>query len=106
MAIIYRPYKPQQVMLLPTALQDWLPSRKIECRLHDDVAFRMMGSGMPQELGGWASYAMVQRYAHLAADHLAPRADRLTESRTRRGTNLAQPAVAQRLTTHEEPASL
>jgi hypothetical protein len=67
-------------------------------------------SGTPlnvlQELGGWASYAMVQRYAHLAADHLAPWADRLTESRTRRGTNLAQPAVAQRLTTHEEPASL
>ncbi len=33
-------------------------------------------SGTPlhvlQELGGWASYAMVQRYAHLAADHLAP----------------------------------
>ena len=30
-----------------------------------------------QELGGWASYSMVQRYAHLAADHLAPWADRL-----------------------------
>jgi integrase len=38
-------------------------------------------SGTPlhvlQELGGWASYAMVQRYAHLAADHLAPWAERL-----------------------------
>jgi integrase len=66
-------------------------------------------SGTPlnvlQELGGWASYAMVQRYAHLAADHLAPWADRLTESRTRRGTNLAQPAVEQRTALHEEPAT-
>ena len=58
-------------------------------------------SGTPlnvlQEPGGWASYSMVQRYAHLAADHLAPWADRLAESKTRRGTNLAQPAVVQRL---------
>jgi integrase len=30
-----------------------------------------------QELGGWASTEMVRRYAHLAADHLAPYADRL-----------------------------
>jgi integrase len=39
-------------------------------------------SGTPlfalQELGGWESAEMVRRYAHLAADHLAPFADRLS----------------------------
>jgi integrase len=39
-------------------------------------------SGTPlfvlQELGGWESVEMVRRYAHLAADHLAPFADRLS----------------------------
>ena len=30
-----------------------------------------------QELGGWESAEMVRRYAHLAADHLAPYANRL-----------------------------
>jgi len=30
-----------------------------------------------QELGGWASSEMVRRYAHLAAEHLAPYAERL-----------------------------
>ncbi len=34
-----------------------------------------------QELGGWESAEMVRRYAHLAADHLAPYADRLTSLR-------------------------
>jgi hypothetical protein len=38
-------------------------------------------SGTPlfalQELGGWESAEMVRRYAHLAADHLAPYAERL-----------------------------
>jgi integrase len=33
-----------------------------------------------QELGGWQSAAMVRRYAHLAADHLAPYAERLCAS--------------------------
>lgn len=46
-----------------------------------------------QELGGWASYSMVQRYAHLAADHLAPWADRLAN----RGTNPSQSQTDQRL---------
>ena len=46
-----------------------------------------------QELGGWASYSMVQRYAHLAADHLAPWAERLSN----RGTNPSQPQTDQRL---------
>ncbi len=41
-----------------------------------------MQNGTPlfalQELGGWESAEMVRRYAHLAADHLAPYADRLS----------------------------
>ena len=98
MAISYRPYEPQQEMLLPASVQDWLPrghlayfisdtvdaldlkgfyaryagggarnqpfhpammvkvlvygyatgvfsSRKIERRLHEDLAFRMLGAG-------------------------------------------------------------
>ena len=98
MTISYRPYEPQQEILLPASLQDWLPkghlacfisdtvdaldlkafyaryagggasnqpfhpsmmvkllvyryatgvfsSRKIERRLHDDLAFRMLGAG-------------------------------------------------------------
>jgi integrase len=54
-------------------------------------------SGTPlhvlQELGGWASYAKVHRYAHLAADHLAPWAERLARSRADRGTNPSQPTA-------------
>jgi integrase len=55
-------------------------------------------SGTPlfalQELGGWESAEMVRRYAHLAADHLAPYAERLCavevpEGETH-GTNTAQ----------------
>jgi integrase len=34
-----------------------------------------------QELGGWESAEMVRRYAHLAADHLAPYAERLCAGR-------------------------
>lgn len=38
-----------------------------------------MGTTLPElmQLGGWASYAMVLRYAHLAPDHLARAAERL-----------------------------
>ena len=47
-----------------------------------------------QELGGWQSPAMVRRYAHLAADHLAPYAQRLGAVRAvvvqNDGTNTAQ----------------
>jgi len=44
-----------------------------------------------QELGGWQSSAMVSRYAHLGAEHLAPWNDRLADrGTTKRGTNLAQ----------------
>ena len=34
-----------------------------------------------QELGGWESAEMVRRYAHLAADHLAPYAERFCAAR-------------------------
>ena len=44
-----------------------------------------MQNGTPlfasQELGGWESAEMVRRYAHLAADHLAPYAERLCAAR-------------------------
>ena len=33
-----------------------------------------------QELGGWSDYSMVLRYAHLAPEHLAEYANRITES--------------------------
>lgn len=49
-----------------------------------------------QELGGWASAEMVRRYAHLAADHLAPYAERLVTLRAGEaeihGTKMSQPA--------------
>ena len=49
-----------------------------------------------QEMGGWASTDMVRRYAHLAADHLAPFAERLCALRAVTsegiGTNKSQPA--------------
>jgi len=52
-----------------------------------------------QELGGWESAEMVRRYAHLAAEHLAPYADRLSALSVREivpgsgihGTFTAQP---------------
>ena len=53
-----------------------------------------MQNGTPlfalQELGGWASTEMVRRYAHLAADHLAPYAERLGTLRARRESTTAQ----------------
>lgn len=42
-----------------------------------------------QELGGWESAEMVRKYAHLAADHLTPYADRLATQGSR-GTNASQ----------------
>lgn len=35
-----------------------------------------------QELGGWSTYAMVQKYAHLSAEHLASHAESVTFSGT------------------------
>jgi integrase len=46
-----------------------------------------------QELGGWSSTEMVRRYAHLAANHLAPYAERLSAVRAEaiaNGTNSSQ----------------
>ena len=46
-----------------------------------------------QELGGWSSTEMVRRYAHLAANHLAPYAERLSAVRAEamsHGTNPSQ----------------
>ena len=43
-----------------------------------------------QELGGWESPEMVQRYAHLSTDHLAEHAERLARPHIVKGTNLAQ----------------
>jgi hypothetical protein len=46
-----------------------------------------------QELAGWESPEMMRRYAHLAADHLAPYAERLGTVRAvaieKDGTNAA-----------------
>ena len=43
-----------------------------------------------QELGGWESEAMVRRYAHLSAEHLAPYAEKIDPLGVVPGTNLAQ----------------
>ena len=43
------------------------------------------------ELGGWSTYEMVMRFAHLAADHLRVAASRIE------GTNLAQSPKVHRL---------
>ena len=52
-----------------------------------------MQAGTPlfalQELAGWEAAEMVRKYAHLAADHLAPWADRLAEHNVA-GTNPSQ----------------
>jgi integrase len=47
-----------------------------------------------QEMGGWESPEMVRRYAHLAAEHLAPYADRLNALRFE-GTDLEVTNLAQ-----------
>ena len=42
------------------------------------------------ELGGWSSYEMVQRYAHLSAEHLAAYAGNVSKLRVVTGTFLAR----------------
>jgi hypothetical protein len=66
-------------------------SGAIEWRGHDDLAEadRQAPGSRVQRLG---EYAMVQGYAHFAADHLAPWAERLVSLRDDRGTNPSQPA--------------
>jgi len=56
----------------------------------------MAGTSLPElmELGGWKSYEMVLRYAHLAPEHLADaarRIDRPLESVEIRPTNSLRP---------------
>ena len=46
-----------------------------------------------QELGGWAGPEMVQRYAHLSAEHLKVYADQLAQPKTI-STNLAQSPIS------------
>ena len=41
-----------------------------------------------QKLGGWSTLAMVQRYAHLATDHLVEYAEKIS------GTNRTHPENA------------
>jgi len=43
-----------------------------------------------QELGGWESVEMVRRYAHMAAEHMAEYADRLSMNVSVSDTNLTQ----------------
>lgn len=48
---------------------------------HTWASWHAQGGTTPQELmelGGWASYEMVRRYAHLCPDHLAEAAERLS----------------------------
>ena len=46
-----------------------------------------------QELGGWSCYTMVQRYAHLSAEHLAEYAGNVSKLRAISSTLLGTPAV-------------
>ena len=63
-----------------------------------DQTYYVRKNGTPlfalQELGGWSSTETVRRYAHLAADHLAPYAQRPGAVRAPEavldGTNLSQ----------------
>jgi hypothetical protein len=50
-------------------MSDWTYAQV--AKLHGTPLFAL------QELGGWQSPEMVRRYAHVAADHLAPYAERL-----------------------------
>jgi hypothetical protein len=56
-----------------------------------------------QEMGGWASTEMVRRYAHLAADHLAPFAERLCALRAVNSEVIGTKVTARKL---KGPASL
>ena len=53
MAISYRPYEPQKVMLLPASLQDWLPKGHLANFISDTV----------DALNLSAFYARYARYA-------------------------------------------
>ena len=60
-------------------------SRLVNGRVRHTWASWHVQNGTPlfalQELEGWEGAEMVRRYAHLAADHLAPYAERLSALR-------------------------
>ncbi|WP_343646270.1 tyrosine-type recombinase/integrase [Enterobacter sp.] len=65
-------------------------------RLHDQQhtkASWLVQSGVPlsalQEMGGWESIEMVQRYAHLAPNHLTQHAIQIGSFLPGNGTNMA-----------------
>ncbi len=57
----------------------------------------LVQAGVPlaalQEMGGWESISMVQRYAHLAPEHLHEHAALLDGAGLNHGTNLAHPRI-------------
>ena len=48
-----------------------------------------------QQLGGWSSFAMVQRYAHLGRDHTAAYADAISRHNGGTGFGSKQPDESQ-----------
>lgn len=70
-------------------------------RFHDlrhTWASWLVQSGVPlsalQEMGGWESIEMVQRYAHLAPNHLTQHAMQIDSFLAGNGTNMAQDTFA------------
>lgn len=69
-------------------------------RFHDlrhTWASWLIQAGVPltalQEMGGWESIEMVQRYAHLAPNHLVEHARRIDEAMGINGTNMARALI-------------
>lgn len=69
-------------------------------RFHDlrhTWASWLVQAGVPltalQEMGGWESIEMVQRYAHLAPNHLVEHARRIDEAMGINGTNMAHALI-------------
>ena len=54
MAISYRPYEPQQVMLLPASLQDWLPEGHLAYFISDTVDALDLSACYARYAGGGA----------------------------------------------------
>ena len=73
-----------------------------DCRWHDlrhTWASWLVQKGVPlnilQEMGGWESIEMVQRYAHLAPEHLARHAGLIDEMALCKDTNQTHPKIAE-----------
>lgn len=97
-------YKAERVKELPSRM--WAAALEqaglVDVRWHDlrhtwASLMRQAGVGLDdlQELGGWESRVMVQRYAHLNVDHLAPHA-RVLDGVLSRGKPQVLEAVNQR----------